>query len=152
MKDETIKAQLLERINQLLDKRMVAAEQSILAAIESRDSDTKSSAGDKYETGREMIQQELDKQEAQLAKNRALKNDLLQINRNKKYQQVEFGSLVICDSGKYFLSLAIGRIGLDGTDYFCLSMASPLGQALWGKQVGEMLVFNGKSIVVEEIF
>lgn len=152
MKDKTIKARLLAKLNQLLDERIMAAEQSIQSAKESRDSDTKSSAGDKYETGREMIQQELDKQSAQLAKNRALKNDLAQINPAKVLSQCEFGSVVVCNSGCYFLSIPFGKIELDGASCFCLSLASPLGQALLGRKTGDVLEFNGIKVEVDEVF
>ncbi|WP_163717405.1 GreA/GreB family elongation factor [Mangrovibacterium lignilyticum] len=152
MKDQTIKEQLLHKLNQLLDERIVAADKSIQSAKESRDNDTKSSAGDKYETGREMIQQEMDKLQAQLAKAQSMKNDLLQINPNKEYTQAEFGSLVCCNQGNYFFSVALGKIELDGTPYFCLSMVSPIGQALMQKRVGDELTFNGTRIVIQKIY
>ncbi|WP_372775905.1 hypothetical protein [Mangrovibacterium sp.] len=152
MKDETIKARLLEKLNQLLDERIIATEQSIQSAKESRDNDTKSSAGDKYETGREMIQQEMDKQSAQLAKNRALKNDLARINPANVFTQAGFGSVVICNSGCYFLSIPFGKIELAGSNYFCLSLASPIGQLLLGKKAGDVLDFNGQKVELKEVF
>jgi len=62
--------------NQLLtdlDKRIKSAKEFIESAKESRDNDTKSSAGDKFETGREMMQMEIDKNETQLRKALKLK-------------------------------------------------------------------------------
>lgn len=152
MSRETIKARLIEKINDLLAERIAEIEQAILSAKESRDSDTKSSAGDKYETGREMIQQEMDKQAAQLAKTRALSEDLKQIKLTRKYEEGEFGSLMFCNQGIYFLSVPLGKIELDGVDYYCISLASPIGHALLRKTAGESAVFNGRKIIVEEIF
>ncbi len=149
--NKEIKALLLAELSQLLDERINATLSEIESAKESRDSDTKSSAGDKYETGREMIQQELNKLQAQLSKFQTLKNDLVRINSSKEYTHVEFGSLVICNQGNYFLSVALGKINVQSTDYFCLSMVSPIGQALSGGKVGEQVLFNGKTILIEEI-
>jgi transcription elongation GreA/GreB family factor len=147
-----IKALLLAELSQLLDERINTTLSEIESVKESRDSDTKSSAGDKYETGREMIQQELNKFQAQLSKFQTLKNDLARIDPSKIHTQVEFGSLVICNQGNYFLSVAFGKVHVQSTDYFCLSMVSPIGQALSGGKVGEQVLFNGKTILIEAIY
>ncbi len=151
MNKEEIKSCLIHELNTSLDERIEALEKSIQSAKESRDSDTKSSAGDKYETGREMIQQEIDKFEGQLAQTRLLKTDLAKIEHQKRYDQAEFGSLLICNSGNYFLSIAFGKIVVDKDDFICLSLASPLGKSFYGKKQGDELLFNGKKIVVNEI-
>jgi hypothetical protein len=49
-----------------LQERMEQGQKDYHLAKESRDSDTKSSAGDKFETGREMMQREMDKISATL--------------------------------------------------------------------------------------
>lgn len=90
MLHQSVKAELLQKLNELLDERIAGLEQSLLATKESRDSDTKSSAGDKYETGREMAQQEIDKQQAQLAKTRFMKNELQAIKPELEKQVAEF--------------------------------------------------------------
>lgn len=151
MLNQSLKAQLLQKLNELLDERIAGLEQSLLATKESRDSDTKSSAGDKYEIGREMAQQEIDKQQAQLAKTRFMKNELLAIKPEQEKQVAEFGSLLICDSGNYFLSIPFGKVEVEGVEFFCMSLASPLGQLLEGKRPGEKLSFNGKSLSIERI-
>ncbi len=120
MSSENEKEHLLNEIQLQLDMRIAALEQAVEAAKESRDSDTKSSAGDKYETGREMAQQEMDKQQAQLAKTRLMKLDLSRINPEQKMSEAGFGSLVSCDSGNYFLSVALGKVDFGGSAYFCL--------------------------------
>jgi len=151
MNKQTIKAGLLDALIQLMDDRMEEIEHSLQAAKESRDNDTKSSAGDKYETGREMIQQEMDKQAAQLAKTGAMKNDLLKINPEKKYELAEFGSLLITNAGNYFLSIAYGKLAFMGDEYICLSLASPLGKSFFGKKAGDELIFGGKKMILVEI-
>ncbi|MGQ7869086.1 hypothetical protein [Sunxiuqinia sp. sy24] len=146
-----LKEQLLNQLRELLDERMDTTVKAIESAKEARDSDTKSSAGDKYETGRAMMQMELDKYQVQLSKTRSLKNELAKINPVIKLNRAEFGSLVVCNQGNYFLSVALGEIRVEQTDFFCLSMLSPLGQALRGKTAGDELVFNGQTIQIKSI-
>jgi len=148
---QNIKILLLEHINKLLDERIETAKRSILSARESRDSDTKSSAGDKYETGREMVQQEMDKYQLQLSNTRALKNDLSRMKPEEKHDQVGFGSLVVTSCGNYFISVPIGKISIQPEDVYCISMASPVGRLLNGKKEGEQFLFRGKNQAVHTI-
>lgn len=147
----TQKSRLMEQLQVLLDNRIEETKKSIVAARESRDSDTKSSAGDKYETGREMAQQEVNKLEAQLVKSQAMLRDVEQIDPKTKLAEIGFGSVVVSNQGNYFFSVALGKINLDETSFFCLSLASPIGQVLAGKKAGDAIVFNGKNIVIEQV-
>lgn len=149
--NSSVKKALLQKLNDLLDERVAALEHALRAAKDSRDSDTKSSAGDKYETGREMAQQEIDKHQAQLAKTRLMKNELAAVDVVPEKLVAGFGSLVVCDSGNYFLAVAFGKVALNRIDYFCLSLASPVGQALAGKRAGDRVSFNGKTISIVRI-
>jgi hypothetical protein len=56
-----VKGKLIELIKEDLKKKIQEMQRDFQLARESRNSDTKSSAGDKFETGREMMQKEMDK-------------------------------------------------------------------------------------------
>ena len=58
-----LKKHLLKQILKKLDQKIASSQLEVESIKESKNSDTKSSAGDKHETGRAMAQQELDKQE-----------------------------------------------------------------------------------------
>ena len=45
--------------------------------------------------------------------------------------------------GTYFLAAGLGKITVGEEDVFVISTASPIGQLLVGKTVGEEIVFNG---------
>ncbi len=62
------KAGLLTHLTALLQEKRSAIETEIASTLHARNSDTKSSAGDKHEVGRAMVQQELDQLELQRAK------------------------------------------------------------------------------------
>ena len=65
-----IKQLILNQLHKILDQKMESLVHNISSAEESRDSNTKSSAGDKYETSREMTQIEIQKNVNQLSKTR----------------------------------------------------------------------------------
>ena len=145
------KSQLLLPLQALLQEKVEAATAEIDSTRASFTSDTKSSAGDKHEVGRAMVQQELDKLEEQRAKLIALQQELARVPLERSFDQVAFGSLVLTDQGKYFVAIGLGRIELDNEPCFAISMASPIGQALKDKRAGEHVLFNGKSFTVREL-
>lgn len=146
-----IKEQLLHHINADLQQKIDSLQGNILSIRESKNSDTKSSAGDKFETGRAMAQQELDKQEQALGRLIKQAELIRQIKQGKSYQKVAFGSLVKTNTGNYFASINFGRLSLDGEDYYAISLASPIGQVLVEKKVGDKVLFQGKEMKILDI-
>ncbi|MCU4156908.1 hypothetical protein J1N10_13045 [Carboxylicivirga sp. A043] len=151
MDDLTIKTKLLEELNRIIDEKINTIKSSISDISDSMKNDTKSSAGDKFETGREMMQIELSKQQVQLKKQLQLKKDLELIKLNKSYTSIEFGSLVHTNKGLYLMAIAHGKVTIDSRDYYVLSMASPIGQQLKGKKTGDEINFNNQLIKVLDI-
>ena len=74
MKEEICKSVLI-----MLDKKIKTVQESISYIQEARNNETKSSAGDKYETSRVMMQAELDKQNLLLQQFLQQKNVFLKI-------------------------------------------------------------------------
>ncbi|MCG8579307.1 MAG: GreA/GreB family elongation factor [Bacteroidales bacterium] len=140
----------MDELSLIIEAKIKDIKATMSDISESMKNDTKSSAGDKFETGREMMQIELSKQQAQLNKQLELKKDLSQINLNKTYTAVEFGSLVCTNKGIYFMVFAHGKLKLDHKDYFILSMASPIGQALKGAKEGDTISFNQQAFKIEK--
>lgn len=148
---KNIKDQLIVQLDEVLDSRIFESQSALEATRESRDSETKSSMGDKYETAREMMQFEMGKFQDQLAKALKLKKALAQINTLKGYQKVEFGSLVFTNHGKYLISVGLGVVEMDGEKYFAISLASPIGKVLEGKSTGDMATFQNRTIEIVDI-
>ncbi len=146
-----IKEQLIYKIMHLLDQRIEQAKKAIQTAKESRDNETKSSVGDKYETGRTLMQMEVEKNRVQLNITEKLKAELSKINIHKNFDKVEFGSLVKTNENNYFISAALGKIELADEIYFCISMASPIGKLLHNRRVGNTFVFQGKEVKISDI-
>lgn len=131
--------------------RIETAKQAIDDAQQSASEETKSSAGDKYETGREMMQQETDRNQAQLNEANKLLIALNHINADSSTPSATPGSLVITDNGKFYLSISAGALTLNGDSYFAVSPASPIGSKLLGCKIGDEFSLNGKHYKVKEV-
>jgi len=145
------KPALIAHLNTMLALRASDLAKEIAATLEARNSDTKSSAGDKHEVGRAMVQQELDQLETQLAKVQMMQQELARVPLERVYEHAGFGSLVNTDQGNYFVAIGLGAVEVDGERCFAVSLASPIGQAMKDKGVGDAVDFNGKRITVEKI-
>lgn len=146
-----LKKQIYDELLNRLDQKIETAKLSIESTKKSRDNDTKSSAGDKFETGREMMQMEIDKNEAQLGKALKLKRELSQINIQKESKKVEFGSLVFTSEGIYFISIGIGKIEINKENIFAISLASPIGKLLHNKIIAKKVQFQGREFTINDI-
>jgi len=67
---------VLDKLNDKLVSKLESLKISLIQTIESRNSDTKSSAGDKFETSREMAQIEIKKLDDQIKKTQQFLFDL----------------------------------------------------------------------------
>ncbi|MFM6975381.1 MAG: 3-oxoacyl-ACP synthase [Sphingobacteriaceae bacterium] len=148
---QALKIQILEQLKLALAQKIAESENAIASAKESRDSESKSSAGDKYETGRAMMQIELQNQEIQLNKALQLKNELHLINLQQAYEKAVLGSLVLTNREHYFISIGLGKIEVDGHPYYAISLASPIGMLLKDQQAGQTISFQGREITIREI-
>lgn len=138
-----IKAQLRNVLIEKVDQKIAAAKADLVSATESRNSDTKSSAGDKHETGRAMMQIEVDNAGMQLQKALQLKSELDQIDFQTKPERVVAGSLVVTSRGQFLLSIGLGILETAEGTFFAISPGSPIGQVLLGKKKGDTFAFQG---------
>ena len=145
------KNKLLQKLHAHLDTQIETAQAAINSAKESKNNETKSTAGDKFETGRAMMQLEQEKNEMQLSKVLHSKNVLSQIDLEKQFDSVGFGSLVLTNQGKYFIAIGIGKVKLENETYFVISPDSPVGKLLLGKQKGEQFTFRSNDFLVLEV-
>jgi len=113
--------------------------------------ETKSSAGDKYETSREMINAEINKLQNQLQEFKKLNEVLNIVSSRKPSLKIQLGSVVKTSQANYYLAIPVGKINFQGETYFAIGINSPIGQLLMGKQMGDKLVFQQKEFVVDEV-
>jgi transcription elongation GreA/GreB family factor len=146
-----LKKELYKQCLNYVQKRMEAAQQAIEEAQKASNDDTKSSAGDKYETGRAMMQQETDRNVVQLNETNKLKVTLNQLNYLVKSDIAETGSLVITNNGNFFIAISAGVLMVKGETYFAISPASPVGLILKGQKTGYEFDLNNKHYLIKKI-
>ncbi|REJ81941.1 MAG: 3-oxoacyl-ACP synthase [Bacteroidetes bacterium] len=144
IKAEEIKKELIIRAKAFINQGIEDARNSIASAQESRNAETKSSSGDKYETSRAMMQQEIDLHENQMRKLLELMNELLKIEKVTQSDSVNAGSLVFTSQGNFYVSVGMGAMNVFNETYFLISPASPLARAMTGLKSGEKYYFQGK--------
>ena len=151
MLTEDLKIRLHQKCLDFIEAK-IAGVQEILASIaDAKSKETKSSAGDKFETGRAMLQIEEENHGRQLVQFYATKETLDQVGRRVTNQVIGSGNLIRTEKRRYYISAGIGKITLDKVDYFCISAESPIGQLLIGRQVGDEIVFNKVSDKILEV-
>lgn len=151
LNERKLKSMIINRLKESIDEKTAIVKTEIQLAIETRDSESKSNVGDKYETTREMMQLEIEKNLVQLSKFEVLKNELSKIDIYKIHNCVEYGSLVTTNENRYYISIGLGKIGIDNEAFFCISLNSPLGKILQNKKAGEKISFQGKEINILKI-
>jgi transcription elongation GreA/GreB family factor len=114
-------------------------------------SETKSSAGDKHETGRAMLQLEMEKAGQQLAAVQQMQQTLAKINSSKPSTNIALGSVIKTSSAYYFLSISAGELTIKETVYFAISPSSPIGKLLMGKKVEDTFIWRGKEIKIDRV-
>lgn len=136
---------------QILDERISELSGDIEASKESRNTASKSSAGDKHETSRAMLQAELDNKEIQLSKAHKLRYNLNEIVPAKKMNSIAPGTLVYTSAGIFYISIALGKIELDSESVFAISPASPIGIQLLNSSLSQIIEVNNKKITILKI-
>ena len=112
----------------------------------------KSSAGDKFEISRALMQTEYDKIHNQLL---ILKNQLRAIKAislSDKKKKVGVGSFIKTNKSFYFISIGLGKQIIDNNAINIISLSSPIGKLLNNKKKGDKIVFNNKEELIENIY
>ncbi len=147
----TFKEKIVQQYHQLLCDRIILLNNALDDLRESSKNETKSSAGDKYETARAMLQLEQDKINKQLGEAREQKALFEQIDFSKKHVQIRKGSLAKTRNTYLLVSLALAKIFVDGITVIALSPQSPLGIKLIGLKENDTAEINGTKYFIESV-
>lgn len=153
MEEDTLalKEQLYALCREHLERRVLSLRSALDDAQTAANEETKSSAGDKHETGRAMMQLETEKLGAQLQKARHEQEKLQRIRPNKACRSVEPGALVITDKLRLYFAISAGKIVVEGKEYFALSLQTPLGKAARGRQVEDTFALQQQQYRIKKI-
>jgi transcription elongation GreA/GreB family factor len=145
------KETLYKRCKEYVEERLQVIQHAMDQAQESANQESKSSAGDKYETGRAMAQLEKEKLGAQMVDALRMKQIIDSIDPVKVCDSVQIGSLVRTTNGTYYISISAGKMEISGEVYFAISLASPIAQQIRNLREGDQVNFNRQLIKILSI-
>lgn len=136
------KQHIIEACKSNLTNKIQALSLIMQEVTDSANNETKSSAGDKHETARAMMQLEQEKLSKQIADLAEQKNEFDKIDFTKASSQIGQGSLVETNKGFFLIATSIGKIVVNDKTVFVISNKSPLAQQLIGLSAGSTINFN----------
>lgn len=136
----------------MIGQRIAASREAIDQAQQSANSEEKSSAGDKYETGRAMGHLQKDMHSRQLAESVKELSLLHAIQTDAIYPVATAGAFIRTDNTAFFIAAGLGKQQPEGQSIYFLSPQAPLARAMQNKKPGDTFPFNGASVAISEIF
>ena len=146
-----LKEKLHKQCQDALNQRLEAIKSIISDIQNSLQSETKSTAGDKHETGRAMLQLEREKAGNQLAEIQKQIEILHKINPEMSYSKVALGSLVKTTVSNYFIGVSVGEITIENEIFYAISLSTPIGKLLVSKGVGDNIQFRMQKFTITDI-
>lgn len=146
-----LKDELFGHCHSYILKKLTDFEHRKEALATALNSESKSSAGDKHETGRAMIQLEREKLGVQMAETEAEYKKLMRIKGCSLSNLIALGSIVRTDFENFYISISAGSYTVGSKKYYCISAQSPIGKLLLGKQRGDVISFNHRKITIIDL-
>ena len=140
-----LKRQVFESCKDRLEKQVSGLQEELQQYKLAVSEETKSSVGDKYETGRAMLHLEQERLFNQLAEAERLYNLLTSLKPDQEFTKVQPGSLVETSQGYFCFAVSLGQVKVDNLTIYCVSLKSPVGQALVNREVGEAVSFQQRT-------
>lgn len=146
------KAQLKQFAIALIGQRIDAAKMAIGQAQEAANAEEKSSAGDKYETGRAMGHLQKDMHARQMAEQVKELSAMQLVKTDLIYPAVVPGACIQCKEVSFFLLAGMGKQSFGGQTIYFLSPQAPLAKSLLGKKPGDVFVFSNAPATILEVY
>lgn len=146
-----IKKELHSKCFEFTENRFQTVQNTIYEIQKALLSETKSSAGDKHETGRAMLQLEREKTGLQLAEIQKVKEAFSKIDISSASKNVCLGSVIYTNQVNYYIAVSAGELTVGNITFYAISPSTPIGQLLLSKIVGDSVKFRGKTINIEKI-
>jgi len=146
-----LKEALYNSCLEIVNERQVTIQATFSGIQEAMLSETKSSAGDKHETGRAMLQLEREKLGNQLLEIQKVKEILFKVDPKLEVSQGCLGSIMYTSKANYFISVSVGEISINNEQFYAIATNTPIGKLILGKKVGDIITFREQSFVIEKV-
>jgi len=133
------KQAVIEACIALLQQKLASLEQAQAEQLNDSASQGKSTAGDKHDTAQAMVHLEQEQNNQLWQETTRQLQFYLQPRWRESCTKGGPGALITTDQGHYLIFNAIGKVQVNDAFVMTLSAASPLGQAMMEKIVGQII-------------
>ena len=135
-----------------LDHALVEARSAMEELSSSLGKETKSTAGDKHETGRAMVQREMEQAGERLARCEALCAMATQLDLDRARDEVGPGAIVVSGQARLLIGVGLGPFEVPGLGRFqAISADAPIAGVLSGATEGEVREFRSQPWTIESL-
>ena len=114
--------------------------------------ETKSTAGDKHETGRAMVQREMEQAGERLARCEVMHAVASRLDLDRTRTSVGPGAIVVSGETRLLIGVGLGPFEVPGIGRFhAISADAPIAVALSNGRAGEQREFRGRSWVIQSV-
>lgn len=136
----------------IIEQRIAVARKAADQAQQAANQEEKSSAGDKYETGRAMGHLQKDMHAGQLAAHLKDLAILQAVDTGTLYARPVSGAFIDCTGFAFFIAAGLGKQEVAGQTIFFISPYAPLARLLEQKKTGDSFPFNGITALITDIY
>ncbi|NNK81536.1 MAG: 3-oxoacyl-ACP synthase [Flavobacteriaceae bacterium] len=147
----TLKENLIKQCNAFALERKSHIDLQLKDIKEALFEEMKSSAGDKHETARAMLQMEREKVGNQFKEVEEMFQTLNKIDVSTPATIVHLGSIVFTTKANYFIAISAGKIEVKDDIFYAISSRTPIAKLLMSKQVGNEITFRGNTFIISKI-
>ena len=143
---------ILKHLMGHVDKDLEEAKARMASLKESLGAESKSSAGDKHETGRAMIHLEQERVQDTVGRLEHMRGVLVQrATQGKAIQRVSPGALVETTGPWVLVGVPLGKVQLPDALVLCVGVEAPLAQQWHGAQPGDQVVLGSQQLTIQAI-
>lgn len=144
---------ILKHLMGHVDKDLEEAKARMASLKESLGAESKSSAGDKHETGRAMIHLEQERVQDTVGRLEHMRGVLVQrATQGKAIQRVSPGALVETTGPWVLVGVPLGKVQLPDALVLCVGVEAPLAQQWHGAQPGDQVLLGSQQLTIQAIY
>ena len=107
---------------------------------------------DLYDSYRNQLMSKREMYALQIQKVNEQVDILRRVEINRLYDTVRFGTVVITSLQKLFIAAGVGKVAVDGEEYYAISPIVPFFAAIDGKKKDQEYEFKGKKAKIIDVF
>ena len=150
MDSTALKKAIIDKSLQLLDEKYKAASAEMKEAAQA--ANEVGPPKDRYDPFRSQMARRQNMFMEQCRKILDDKEVLKRIDSSVAHNQVTLGSLVITTGHKVFFAISLGKVVVEGTEYFIASCETPVFMNMQNKKAGESFEMNGIKFEILEVW